>query len=130
MALTSQELRVLERQITGRRLALEQEIRVEIARSRNPTYGKVAGLAPDLGDGALADLIVDLDNAEVARDLAELRELEAALGRMDDGSYGECVDCGLDIGLARLHALPTALRCIDCQSVREKVLVQSDRPQL
>jgi len=56
-----------------------------------------------------------LRGAEQDRDAAELREIRAALNRMDDGSYGVCADCGTDIPLARLRAQPAALRCIACQ---------------
>jgi DnaK suppressor protein len=44
----------------------------------------------------------------------ELEDLDAALRRVDDGSYGVCVKCGRPIGAERLDVLPAALRCIDC----------------
>jgi DnaK suppressor protein len=130
MTLTTEQQQTSERLINARREALEAEIRDEIARNREQTYGEVAGAAPDAGDESLADLIVDLDNAEVVRDLAELRELEAALSRIRDGTYGECIDCGREIGIERLRALLIARRCVDCQSVREKTFVQPERPRL
>ncbi|MCL4798757.1 MAG: TraR/DksA family transcriptional regulator [Burkholderiales bacterium] len=116
--------------IGARREALEREIRAEVGRARDQTYGEIAGPAPDPGDESLADLIVDLDTAEVTRDLGELRELDTALGRIAEGTYGQCVDCGRDIGLERLGALPTAVRCVDCQSVHEKTFAQPYRPRL
>jgi DnaK suppressor protein len=51
---------------------------------------------------------------------AELGDIEAALGRMDAGTYGQCTDCGVTIPPARLNAYPTAKRCIDCQTVAEQ----------
>lgn len=39
---------------------------------------------------------------------------EAALGRLDDGTYGTCVACGRRVAEARLEALPTTDRCVDC----------------
>ena len=51
---------------------------------------------------------------------AELGDIEAALGRMDAGTYGQCTDCGVTIAPARLNAYPTAKRCIDCQTVAEQ----------
>ncbi|PIT72264.1 conjugal transfer protein TraR [Limnohabitans sp. G3-2] len=50
---------------------------------------------------------------------AELGDIEAALERMDAGTYGQCTDCGVRIAPARLNAYPTAKRCIDCQTVAE-----------
>ncbi|HXI35606.1 MAG TPA: TraR/DksA C4-type zinc finger protein [Burkholderiales bacterium] len=66
------------------------------------------------------DLREDGAGAEVARELDELRGIEAAKQRFEEGSYGVCIDCGTDIGYARLRANPTALRCILCQTRYEK----------
>jgi RNA polymerase-binding transcription factor DksA len=130
MTLGTEQLERFERLVTGRRDALEREIRAEIARNRGRTYGELAGPAPDAGDESFADLIVDLDNAELGRDLQDLREHEAALARIRERAYGKCVDCGRDIDVERLQALPIALRCIDCQSLHEKTFLQPDRPRL
>ena len=51
---------------------------------------------------------------------AELGDIEAALERIDAGTYGQCTDCGVSISPARLNAYPTAKRCIDCQTVAEQ----------
>ena len=61
-----------------------------------------------------------LDQAEVARELEELRALEAARTRFSEGNYGVCLDCGGDIDYRRLRAYPAAIRCIDCQRRHEK----------
>ncbi|HAJ14581.1 MAG TPA: conjugal transfer protein TraR [Comamonadaceae bacterium] len=58
-------------------------------------------------------------DAEARRDHDELVAVRAALQRLDEGSYGACIDCGADIGLQRLQAFPAALRCINCQSKAE-----------
>ena len=49
------------------------------------------------------------------RERQELQEIEAALARIRDGSYGICIDCGGEIGRARLKADPRAKRCPACQ---------------
>ena len=43
-----------------------------------------------------------------------LREVRAALDRIEDGTYGICENCGDDIPLGRLQALPEATRCLNC----------------
>ena len=58
-------------------------------------------------------------DAEARRDHDELVAVRAALQRLEEGSYGECTDCGVDIGLQRLQAYPAALRCIACQTKAE-----------
>ena len=51
---------------------------------------------------------------------AMLRNIEAALKRIDDGDYSLCRDCDEPINPKRLEFDPTALRCIDCESEREE----------
>jgi DnaK suppressor protein len=51
---------------------------------------------------------------------AELGDIDAALERIDAGTYGQCTDCGVIIPPARLSAYPTAKRCIDCQTLAEQ----------
>jgi len=46
--------------------------------------------------------------------LDEIRHIDAALARIEEGSYGECASCGEDIAEARLEAVPYAVTCIDC----------------
>jgi DnaK suppressor protein len=53
-------------------------------------------------------------------EIAELDALDAALARIEAGTYGECTDCGVNIPAARLHATPEAPRCIHCQEKFEK----------
>ncbi len=51
---------------------------------------------------------------------AELGDIEAALERIEAGTYGQCTDCGVIIPPARLSAYPTAKSCIDCQTLAEQ----------
>jgi DnaK suppressor protein len=73
-------------------------------------------LPPDFADQAVelgnAGTLVALDN-ELNR---EIRAIEHALRRIDEGTYGICQQCGEPIGEARLHALPHATLCIECAS--------------
>lgn len=94
------------------------------------TYGDIAGEAPDTGDQATADVAVDLGFAEVGRDVDETREIEAALQRLADRSYGVCSDCGGDIPVERLRAYPTAQRCQPCQERYEHSHLRTTGPTL
>ncbi|TFV94006.1 TraR/DksA family transcriptional regulator [Oxalobacteraceae bacterium OM1] len=107
----------------------EQALRADIHREVNDKddYLEVATEAPDPGDTSFADLTVDLENAAVSRDLGELRAIEAAYGRMQDGTYGECVDCETDIPYERLEVQPMAERCAPCQEAYEKTHVDAIR---
>jgi RNA polymerase-binding transcription factor DksA len=120
MSLNRREMIELARAIEERRGALLEEIESDVVRARAEPYAEVAGAVRDIGDEAVADLITDVDQAEVARDIDELRELNAAHRRLADGSYGICMDCGADIGVERLRAQPAAARCVACQRRHEK----------
>lgn len=120
MPLNRRDIIQLASMIEERRDALREEIRNEVARARSESYAEIAGQTPDRADEALADLVADLGNAEVSRDLGELRGLDTALRRIGDGSYGLCADCGAEIPLERLRAEPGAARCVGCQGRHEK----------
>ena len=49
-----------------------------------------------------------------------LRFIQEAIKTIDSGHYGECVDCGNDIGVKRLEAVPWARMCFHCQEVSEQ----------
>ncbi|MBE0619825.1 MAG: TraR/DksA family transcriptional regulator [Burkholderiales bacterium] len=72
-------------------------------------------------DGA-ADAAAEMEVAMTIRESQELQEIEAALARIGDGSYGTCSDCGDEIGMARLKANPSARRCLPCQEKYEQTL--------
>ena len=59
------------------------------------------------------DEVVDAIGNETAQ---SIRIIQAALNRIEDGSYGICESCGKDVGEARLAAVPEATRCVDCAS--------------
>jgi phage/conjugal plasmid C-4 type zinc finger TraR family protein len=121
MPLGQAQLQGLERALEDRRRIMETELRRDAERVRAESYSQTAGPVTDLGDEALADLIADLGNADLERDLNELRAIEAALARMAGGkSYGCCADCGLEIPYERLKAEPAALRCVECQGAHER----------
>ncbi len=52
-------------------------------------------------------------------DTEELADINESLKRVLDGTYGKCVDCGNDIPEPRLEAMPSTLRCLDCQRQNE-----------
>ena len=120
MALTPQQTQELQKTIEQRRAALIGELREGAERARNDRFEDLAGPAPDPGDESVATLIGDLNHADMGRDVCELRGLEAARGRLREGTYGTCEECGGEIGYERLRANPAATRCIDCQTIYEK----------
>jgi RNA polymerase-binding protein DksA len=130
MALTPEQTQELQATVERRRAALRVEIERDLGKVRDDRLEDLAGASPDPGDESIASLISDLDQAETSRDLSELRSLDSAHERIGDGSYGTCIDCGGDIGFARLQASPAAERCIRCQTQYEKTHASSTGPTL
>lgn len=104
-----------ERRLRLRAQQLRSEIASVLGQSREPVAGEVSDAkyaADTRAQAAIAD-------AEVERDLAELRDIALALRRIDDGSYGICKDCGKSIDPRRILAQPAALRCLERQAATE-----------
>lgn len=128
--LSKQQLDLLSRRLTTREEALRSEVQTQLANSEDP---RVAGFANELAateDWVLADILADMDIAMVTRDIQELAEVEAALARVADGSYGTCSHCDEPIGWSRLNAQPTAERCISCQEIFEATRGKPRPPSL
>ena len=101
-----------------------EQLRREIAEYQDAASGKdeaaaVAGEG-DEADTAFAIASANVDRAQQARDVDELRDIESAQERIRAGDYGVCVDCGVGIDFQRLLAWPTAKRCQDCQRIQEQ----------
>ncbi|MBN1417273.1 MAG: TraR/DksA family transcriptional regulator [Planctomycetes bacterium] len=69
----------------------------------------------DMDDVADKDAVFEIVNAE--SDTVE--RITKALQRIDSGTYGKCEDCGGEIGIERLEALPFATQCIACKKKEE-----------
>jgi DnaK suppressor protein len=73
----------------------------------------------DTKDGATQELLDDTSNAQIARLTGNLAQIDAALERIESGSYGTCLSCSGPIGEARLDVEPSAARCRACQEAQE-----------
>jgi len=76
-------------------------------------------------DQHLADMATETVDREIDYTLEEhderlLQSIDAALARIDDGTYGKCVNCGAQIPEERLEAMPWATLCIDCKRREER----------
>jgi DnaK suppressor protein len=108
-------------EITVARKRLE-EMRDELDRSVSILQGEGPGPLADSGypqDAADAGAFLseaDRTEAMLSSARGQRAEVLAALARIEDNSYGMCVDCGRQIPEGRLEARPDAARCVDCQA--------------
>jgi DnaK suppressor protein len=73
----------------------------------------------DQGESSEVDIQEDIEFALIQMKSETLNKIDAALRRLEEGSYGDCFECGDEISGARLRALPFAVRCKDCEEARE-----------
>lgn len=64
-----------------------------------------------------SDMALELRNRDRERKL--IKKIDGTLRNIDEGEYGYCEGCGVEIGLKRLEARPTATLCIDCKTLDE-----------
>ncbi len=64
-----------------------------------------------------SDMALELRNRDRERKL--IKKIDEMLAKIDSGDYGYCYNCGVEIGLNRLEARPTATLCIDCKTLDE-----------
>lgn len=102
--------------LAARKELLAREVREKVAESRELDAESAPGEVQDNIDASQSAAIAAVDRAEAERDVAELALIEAAEGRLADGSYGYCAGCGESIPVTRLRANPTATRCTECQT--------------
>lgn len=100
-----------------------EERRVEIQdklRSLRESLPAEAADVRDVEEQSVDDFVSEVDFALMEMKSETLRQIDAALRRLEAGSYGVCVDCSGEIAEARLKALPFALSCRDCQTAQEE----------
>ncbi len=74
----------------------------------------------DVCDIASSDRAMDLRLRLTEREREKLREIEEALERIEDGTFGTCDRCGEKIPMGRLKAMPSTTVCVKCKSEEEK----------
>ncbi len=119
VTLNAEQRGTLARQLEARRRELRADLQAKLNEQDNTALLGLRNRMEETDDWAVADLETALDVAEVSRDAAELRDVEMALIRIKDGTYGDCTECSLAIPYARLAANPSAARCIACQEKLE-----------
>jgi RNA polymerase-binding protein DksA len=107
----------------GSRLRKSRDDVLAAARSR--VYGDPPTISPgthigQFDDQAEGEMISHDEEHRADHETALLHAIDAALGRLESGGYGICVECGREIPEERLLATPTVETCIECQDRLEK----------
>jgi DnaK suppressor protein len=107
----------LKKMLEDRRRELMNEVQGRIRDVRTDSSKDREVL--DQGESSEVDIQEDIEFALIQMKSETLNKIDAALRRLDDGTYGDCFECGDEISEARLRALPFAVRCKDCEEARE-----------
>ena len=96
----------------------KSELMQEVDRTVHHMKDEAANF-PDPNDRATQESEFSLELRTRDRERKLIKKIEEALERLERGEYGYCETCGVEIGLRRLEARPTATQCIDCKTLDE-----------
>jgi DnaK suppressor protein len=105
--------RQLEAMLNDRRLELVNQVQDRKREARADNFKEREVL--DEGESAEADVQEEIEFALMEMKAETLNKIMFALQRLEQGSYGSCLECGEDIPESRLRALPFAVRCRSCE---------------
>jgi RNA polymerase-binding transcription factor len=114
-----QRRNALQQMLMRKRQEILKEIEESLGQSLTEDQQRRLESARDVGDQALMDL-----DRELGISLMEMRNrrrqaIDEALTRVNEGTYGICAECGVEISERRLEAVPFAKLCVECQSKEE-----------
>lgn len=99
-------------------LQWKQELMEEVDRTLHHMQDDAANF-PDPNDRASQESEFSLELRTRDRERKLLKKINEALEKLDAGDYGYCESCGIEIGIRRLEARPTATQCVDCKTLDE-----------
>jgi DnaK suppressor protein len=96
----------------------KSELMKEVDRTVHHMQDEAANF-PDPNDRATQESEFSLELRTRDRERKLIKKIEESLTSLERGDYGYCETCGIEIGLRRLEARPTATQCIDCKTLDE-----------
>lgn len=119
MTKKKERLEVLKKMLFEKKRKMWIELRQEIFNKLGKEYHEQFDNPEDMEGLALIDVIEDtgLAIADIRR--KELEDMDAAIRKLEEGTYGICEDCGSEIGDDRLKVVPPTSFCIKCQAKKE-----------
>lgn len=116
MSISSQSVRRFKKRLLHQKHLLERSTLSVVEQGREA----IAEDAQDTADQAVFSYQKELLFSRGSHDHGQLSLVKRALERLKEGSFGECAECGNQIGAKRLEALPWTPYCIDCQEKMER----------
>jgi DnaK suppressor protein len=110
-----------------RRLLQEKKntLLAELAKTKNAEEETTEESTQDIADKAVSsytrEFLYSLNDSE----RNTIQQIDQALGRIEDGTFGSCLNCGNPMNEKRLTAIPWSRHCVDCQELAEKGLLEA-----
>lgn len=119
---------VLYKMLLGKRQEIIKEIAESLGQSLTEDQQRRLESAHDVGDQALMDLERELGISLMEMRNRRRQSIDEALTRLQEGTYGICAECGVEISEKRLQAVPFAKLCVECQA-RQELLEKIEREE-
>ena len=116
-----------KRELEKYRRLLEQkksELSDELAKARDAEEETTEEATQDIADKAVSSYTREFLYSLTDGERTVLLRIDEALNRIDDGTYGYCLNCGVQMSDKRLAAVPWTPHCVDCQELAEKGLLE------
>jgi DnaK suppressor protein len=120
----------LRKALQERKRKLLADLHQEVFERLGDEYRGEFERAMDTGDVSFIDLLQSVDVKLVDIRQEELIKMDVAERKLNEGTYGICEECGKDISVERLAALPYAVRCLECEERLEHTDIRGRGPTL
>jgi DnaK suppressor protein len=126
MPLSPDQLKHFRERLQQRRDTLIASVRAGTENVGDKNLANVTSEVRDAGDESLAMQVSEANIRGLEDQVAEVKAINAALQRIEEGVFGQCLDCGSEIPIERLEVNPTAQRCTYCQARLENLQTGRD----
>lgn len=118
-ASTENQNQLLAEKLHARRNELLEDIMVQVREKEGDKAAELDAHLDQNDDFAFANELIELNPQYVAGELEKLRGVQDAEVRMQEGTYGLCIDCHQDISPDKLQLQPSASRCSQCEQLHQ-----------
>jgi DnaK suppressor protein len=118
----------LRKLLIQKREDIVREAKSEIQKFKSGEKKQLVETVMDDGDLSVVDLSEDISLKQLSTHRETLIKIDAALSKLEDGTYGVCEECGDEISEERLKIMPFAIYCRDCQE-RKELLEKIEREE-
>jgi DnaK suppressor protein len=118
-SMNTERYRDLKQMLEDRKKEILGQLHEKIRDVRTENASGKVNTVLDPGESSEAGIQEDIEFALIQMKAETLNKINEALGRLEEGAYGNCFECGEEIAHQRLRALPFAVRCRECEEARE-----------